>query len=138
MKLTIYTDGGARGNPGPAACAFVVMAEGKTIHEEAFYLGHQTNNFAEYKGVDYAMDWLKEFDKLDDIEEIEFVLDSELVVNQLSGNYKVKSKNLIDLFIAIKQKEKSLTCRLVFTSVLREKNKRADKLLNEVLDKQFK
>lgn len=136
MKLTIYTDGGARGNPGPAACAFVVLSGDTTVHEDAYYLGHQTNNFAEYKGVDYAMDWLKDYDKISEVDEIEFILDSQLVVNQLSGNYKVKSKNLIDLFLSIKNKEKTLGCRLKYTSVLREKNKRADTLLNELLNNQ--
>ncbi len=133
-ELTIYTDGGARGNPGPAASAFVVKEGDSIIHEQAFYLGERTNNYAEYKGVDFAMDWLADYCKENKVKQVTFILDSQLVVNQLSGNYKVKSKNLIELFLAIKNKEKSLSCRLVYTSVLRDKNKRADKLLNDKLD----
>jgi len=131
--LKIYCDGGARGNPGPAAAAFVVEKNGKVIYKEAKFLGEQTNNAAEYSAVFAAMGWLVEKTK-DLPPEIYFVLDSELVAKQLAGLFKIKNENLRNYFFSIKELEKKISSRIFFTAVPRSKNKLADLLVNKVLD----
>ncbi len=129
--IKIFSDGGARGNPGPAACAFVVFDEEKIIHKENKYLGEVTNNVAEYSGVLLALNWLKKNLKG---EPVNFFLDSELVVKQLNGIYKIRNKILLDLVIQIKEIEKELGVKINYKNVPREKNKLADKLVNNELD----
>lgn len=129
--LTINCDGGARGNPGPAASACVIAKEGRVIVKKSIYLGTATNNIAEYQGVLLAM---KELSVLKPKEEILFILDSQLVVNQLLGKFKIKNENLKKLFIEIKKIENSLGVSIKYTSVPREKNKLADFLVNKELD----
>ena len=84
-QLIINCDGGSRGNPGPAASAFVIQENGNTIHEEGVYLGVATNNVAEYQAVLGCLRWLSK-EKLTDVS-LNFILDSELVVKQLTGIY---------------------------------------------------
>jgi ribonuclease HI len=133
-KLTkIYCDGGARGNPGPAASGFVVEKEGKVIFKGSEFLGEATNNVAEYQAVIIALNWLiKNSEKVS--EEILFVLDSELVVKQLKGIFKVKNENLRNLFFTVKELESKINLRISYASVPREKNKLADFLVNKMLD----
>ena len=132
--LKIYTDGGARGNPGPAASAYVVIEDSKVIHKDAKYLGVKTNNEAEYEAVIMALNWLQD-NKAEVIKkEIIFNLDSELVTRQIIGQYKVKSNNLINYNLKIKNIEKLLGIKLKFISVKRENNKLADSLVNKILD----
>ena len=133
----IYADGGARGNPGPAAAAFIVSLGGKVIFSQAKYLGKSTNNRAEYNGVLMAMKWLSE-KQINDKEEIGLYLDSELVVNQLSGNYKVKSDGLKLLFNRVKEIENKVAGKVLYNYVPRGKNKLADHLVNKTLDKYAK
>ena len=132
--LKIYSDGGSRGNPGPAAAAFVVIRDGKVIYKEYKYLGETTNNFAEHFGVLMAITWFKR--KLGDEKRnaVTFFLDSQLVANQLSGKYKVKSKRLKPLVLRIKILESTLSQSIHYTSVPRDKNKLADYLVNKALD----
>ncbi|MFV1917086.1 MAG: ribonuclease HI family protein [Patescibacteria group bacterium] len=132
-SIKIYSDGGARGNPGPAAAAFVVISDGRVNYKKAKYLGEATNNVAEYCGVLMALDWLVK-DKVVSVKKIGFYLDSELVANQLSGNYKVKNENLKTLILKIKKLEEKSGINIVYKSVPRSKNKLADYLVNEVLD----
>ena len=132
--LKIYSDGGARGNPGRAASAFVVIEEGKVIYKKSRYLGKTTNNFAEYTGVRMALDWLRKEYKKKGGERITIYVDSQLVVKQLSGEYKVKSKSLEPLVLKIKKLEKIVGMVISYRSVPREKNKLADYLVNKVLD----
>ena len=139
QKITIYTDGGARGNPGPAAIAAVIddpsdkLGASKTYAET---IGETTNNVAEYKAVILALKKAKHLlggEKAESAE-LEIRSDSELLVNQQNGIYKIKEEGLKDLFIEIwnlKQEFKSVT----FTHVRREENKSADKLVNKELDK---
>jgi ribonuclease HI len=133
-KLTkIYCDGGARGNPGPAAAAFVVEREGKVIFKGSKYLGRTTNNSAEYQAVILALGWLmKNSEKVSD--KIVFVLDSELVVNQLQGNFRVKNEKLRNYFFTIREMETKSNLKLSYVSVPRAKNKLADFLVNNLLD----
>src|SRR3989344_5426246 len=92
MNLSIYTDGGARGNPGPAAIGFVVKNGEDTIAEQAEFIGETTNNTAEYQAVIYALNWIEANQK--DATTIAFYLDSKLVVNQLLGTFKIKQPHL--------------------------------------------
>lgn len=125
QKLIIYTDGGARGNPGPAAVG--VHMPGVGDYKKC--IGKATNNVAEYAAVILALEKAKELKG----EELEFFLDSELVVKQLNGKYKVKDQTLGKLFIQA-WNLKSQFKKVSFTHIPREKNKLADKLVNEALD----
>jgi ribonuclease HI len=131
-NLKIFCDGGARGNPGPAAAAFVVEKEGKVVFRGSKFLGEATNNVAEYSAVLLAARWLKE--NSDKFEEVTFVLDSELVCKQLSGLFKIKNENLRNLYFSIKEVEKSIPTVISYTSTSREKNRLADLLVNRTLD----
>jgi ribonuclease HI len=91
--LRIYSDGGARGNPGPAACAAIVTRDGTIIREVSEFLGEGTNNYAEYRGLIMAV---REAIGIGD-DYVEFIMDSELVVKQMTGEYKVKSESLRSL-----------------------------------------
>jgi len=130
-KLTIYTDGGARGNPGPAGIGCVIFNEkGEIVEEISAYIGETTNNQAEYQALIAGLAKAKELGAL----EIEFFLDSELVVKQLNREYRVKDKDLALLFV----KAYNLTLgfkRVIFKHIRREKNELADRLVNLALDK---
>ncbi|MDP2693207.1 MAG: ribonuclease HI family protein [bacterium] len=130
MKLTIYADGGARGNPGPAAAGIVIKDEkGNNIASYGEYLGEQTNNYAEYSAT---ISGLKKAFELG-ASEVECILDSKLVVEQLNGNWKVKEPTLQKLFVVAwnaKQKFKKIKIR----HTERANNKEADAEVNKVLD----
>ena len=132
-EIIIYTDGGARGNPGPAGAAFVVINNGKILNKSKSFLGKKTNNEAEYIAIVMAFDYLIENFKNEAVD-IKFFLDSELVARQLSGRYKVKSQNLKPIFTKIKNSEKYLKGEVSYNSISRTKNKLADFLVNEVID----
>lgn len=133
--LEIHTDGGSRGNPGPAASAFVAEIDGKHFFEGSKFIGKETNNVAEYQAVLLALKWLTEEQANESFNEIIFYLDSELVVRQLQGKYKVKSEGLISLHQNAKALIDKVNPKITFISVPREKNKQADLLVNETLDK---
>ncbi|MBU0683202.1 MAG: ribonuclease HI family protein [Candidatus Omnitrophota bacterium] len=128
--LTIYTDGGARGNPGPAGIGAVLFS-GKTKKAEiSKYIGHATNNVAEYLAVVYA---LQEALYLG-TKKIVLKVDSQLVARQLRGEYKVKDVNLRKFFdIAINLLSKFADVEII--EIPRDKNKDADKLVNNALDR---
>jgi ribonuclease HI len=123
-------DGGARGNPGPAAYGVIVRdAKGEIIAELSDYLGIQTNNYAEYSGLLAALDFAVREKHLS----LKVLSDSELLVRQMQGRYKVKSPGLIDLY----DRARALVRKLEHFSidhVLRQYNKDADALVNQVLD----
>ena len=131
MKLVVYTDGGARGNPGPAAAGVVIAdAEGKTLKEYSHYLGEMTNNQAEYGAVILGMQKAKQLKA----KSIEIRIDSELIGYQMMGKYKIKDSDLQPLFIKawnLMQDFEKVEIKLI----PREQNKRADKLVNQELDK---
>ncbi len=130
MKLTTYTDGGARGNPGPAASGIVVKDDtGKTLSAFGVYLGHQTNNVAEYTALLEALKKAKELGAT----EVDCVLDSELVVKQMRGEYKVKEPTLQKLFIAVYNAAAQFK-KVTYRHVLRAQNKEADAEVNKILD----
>lgn len=132
MKIIIYTDGASRGNPGHSSYGFSITDEkGQILYEEGKYIGIATNNFAEYSAVLNAMDYVTENYKKD--VEINFFMDSKLVAEQLSGRYKIKSPNLIQLIYKIKDLQRGIE-KITYTHVPREKNKIADALANQALD----
>ena len=130
MKLTLFTDGGARGNPGPAATGIVLKNEqGEVVSAYGEYLGKQTNNFAEYSAL---ISGLKKALELG-ADEIECLVDSKLVCEQLNRNWKVKEPTLQKLFMEawnVMQKFK----KVKISHTLREGNKEADAEVNKVLD----
>ncbi len=133
MKIpTLYTDGGARGNPGPAGIGAVL-----TIGEEQYlfkkYIGETTNNQAEYQALILG---LEEAIKRE-IKEVNCFLDSELVVKQLKREYKVKDKDLATQFVRVWNLMQKIG-KVTFTHVPRAENKIADRLVNEVLDEREK
>jgi ribonuclease HI len=131
-KLIIYTDGGSRGNPGPAAIGAVLKDEaGFLVAEISECIGVTTNNQAEYRAVVAAIEKAKELGA----KELDFFLDSELVVKQLKREYKVRDKDLAPLFMKIYNAMMGFE-KVTFTHVRREFNTEADKLVNEALDKE--
>ncbi len=130
--LTIFCDGGSRGNPGEASYGFVIQENGNTIYSEGKRIGIATNNVAEYSAVKAALEHLK--NNANSLSEINFYLDSELVVNQLNGNWKIKNEVLRGFFFSIKELEKTIGKKITFTAVRREKNKLADAQVNLALD----
>lgn len=144
-KLNIFTDGGARGNPGPAAVGILVKAEtGQVLAKISRKIGVSTNNVAEYNAVVVALEWLiknqpiiqstnHQINKNKD-QEIHFYLDSTLVVNQLNGLFKIKNGKLQELLFKIKLLEQALVIPVYYQFIPREKNYIADLLVNQALD----
>lgn len=132
QKLVIYTDGGARGNPGPAGIGVVIQDEsGNVLKEHKAYIGETTNNQAEYQAVAQAFELLGAFD----VSEISFMIDSELVVKQLNREYKVKDPGLREWFMKINNAQQPYA-DVSYTHVRRELNTEADRLVNEAIDEQ--
>lgn len=130
-KLTIFTDGGARGNPGPAGIGAVILdEEGKVAAEISKYIGQATNNQAEYKALIAGLAKAKELGG----REIEVFLDSELAVKQLNREYRVKDKDLAPLFVQAYNISLGFK-KIIFKHISRQKNKLADKLVNMALDR---
>lgn len=133
MKLIIYTDGASRGNPGQASYGFTISDQnGKLIYEEGKYIGTATNNVAEYMAVLEALKYIKKNFKKQPLQ-LELFADSKLVVEQLSGRFKVKSPHLKPLIEQI-QILKMEMGGAIHNHVRREKNFEADRLANLVLD----
>ena len=136
-KIVVHCDGGARNNPGPAAIGVVIEGAKGGAKEYSEFLGSATNNQAEYQAVIFALKKTKQLigkEKSKDLE-IEIRSDSELLINQLNGQFKIKDKDLQPLFFEIwniKQDFKDVK----FVQVPREKNKEADLLVNKELDSQ--
>lgn len=131
-KITIHTDGGARGNPGPAGIGAVLEYDGKKEKLKK-YIGETTNNQAEYQAVIMALERAKELGAT----EVVLFLDSELVQQQLTGNYRVKNAELQPLFVKVYNLSLSFQ-KIKYTHIPRAENKEADSLVNQVLDEQGK
>ena len=136
-KFIIHTDGGSRGNPGPAAVGVVIEGEETGKKEYGEYIGETTNNEAEYRAVIFALKKLKQSIgavKSKD-SNLEFYADSELVVNQLNGGYKLKEKNIQKFFIEVWNLKIDFR-QVSFKYIPREKNKAADQIVNQILDRE--
>lgn len=135
-SLTIFTDGGSRGNPGLAACAFVVFdSSNSLIFQQGYKLGVTTNNVAEYTAVLKALEWLIEKSgHRTQGTEVNFYLDSLLVVQQLKGVYKIKDIKLQNLQVKIQSLISNLQSLISWSHIPREQNKTADLLVNQTLD----
>lgn len=132
MKLCVYTDGGSRGNPGNAGIwVYIVNEAGKQIEKRYKNLGVKTNNEAEYLWAYY---WIKRAIELW-ADEIKLYMDSSLVINQLSGNWKIKKDELRKIFLDIQDLFKWKTLKIEYHWIAREKNKEADRLSNVAMDK---
>jgi ribonuclease HI len=130
MKLIIHADGGARGNPGPAGIGVVLTDEkGKVVKELSEYIGPASNNQAEYQALIRGLEAAKKLSAA----EVSVVMDSELVVKQLTGEYRVRHKGLALLFVKAWNLLHGFKRHSV-RHVLREKNKRADELVNQAID----
>ncbi|MBI5731959.1 MAG: ribonuclease HI family protein [Candidatus Magasanikbacteria bacterium] len=130
MKLTIFTDGGARGNPGPAAAGVVIKNEkSKILAAFGRYLGETTNNQAEYHALILALEHAWELGGT----EITCFADSELMVKQLNREYRVRDKDLAPLFLKIWNLSTRFK-KISYGHIPREKNKEADELVNQALD----
>lgn len=136
-KIIIYTDGGSRGNPGEAAIGIVIKNErGDTIKTYGEVLGIATNNIAEYTAIVVALQKVKQLLGKERTKktEIEFRMDSELAMKQLNGEYKIENEDLQPLFLKIWNLKFDFG-KMSFKHIPREKNKEADKLVNEALDR---
>lgn len=128
--MQVFTDGGSRGNPGPAAYGFVVK-NGQEIIKEGFdTIGVATNNVAEYTAVIEALKFLSNSFKN---QNLDFFIDSELVVSQLNGKFKIKNAAIRDLIVKVKELE-NIFKKITYTHIPREKNREADALVNLALD----
>lgn len=131
-KGKVFSDGGARGNPGPAAIGVVVCNDsGDVLREHYETIGDATNNVAEYRAVLKGLELAFEIG----MEEVEYFVDSQLVARQLTGQYRINLPHLRELFLKVKQREKDF-CKIVYQQVPRthEKIKHADRLVNLALD----
>lgn len=130
MDLIIYTDGGSRGNPGKAGVGLVLYDAQLNLLEQVHkYIGTKTNNEAEYTAVLFGFTLAEKFKPTS----IAFYLDSELIVKQLTGKYKIKNDRLLEFATKIKDLQKKYA-KVTYTHIPREKNKLADKLVNLALD----
>jgi ribonuclease HI len=130
-KIIIYTDGGARGNPGPAGVGVSIQDHDKELACISEYIGETTNNQAEYEALYRALDKAREMG-LNQVS-VEVRLDSELVVRQLNGIYKVKEPGMKEQFARVDTLRKEFA-DISFVHVRREQNKRADQLVNDAVD----
>jgi ribonuclease HI len=133
MDLKIYTDGGSRGNPGPAAFALIIYdSREKLLESHSEFIGDATNNMAEYRGILKALKMAKKHGN----GEVLCTMDSELAVMQLTGKYKVKKAHLKELYSMVKEAEKHFE-RVTYVHVRREDSHISvvDSMLNRTLDK---
>ncbi|MDD4785203.1 MAG: ribonuclease HI family protein [Candidatus Shapirobacteria bacterium] len=135
MQVNVYTDGGSRGNPGHSGYGIVVYDDNQNIlFKESKYLGIKTNNEAEYAGLVGALTWIKENKKSFKISQINFFADSQLMIRQMQGFYKVKAPNLIPIFKKAKELTNCISLPIIFQDLRRESNILADELANKAMD----
>lgn len=136
MQITIFTDGGSLNNPGPAASAFLIYKDGVLLKSSYKNLGTATNNVAEYNGLILA---LEELIKLSDsirwvdVQKITAISDSQLMVNQLNGEYKIKNHDIRALADRVNALKAQIPVSIQHAHVLREKNEEADALVKKAL-----
>ena len=131
-SIVIYTDGGARNNPGPAGAGAFILEDRKVIAKVKKFLGNRTNNWAEYEAVILALQEAKRHGLAG--REIEMRMDSQLIAEQLSNNYQVKEETLWPQYMKVHNLLVAHFPHTTFVHVPREKNKEADRLVNEAID----
>lgn len=132
-EYKLYTDGGSRGNPGPSACAYVLLGmDGVVIKKNGLFLGVTTNNQAEYQSLKMGLEAARKAKA----SVVHVFMDSTLVVNQMKGIYNVKNRDLIPVNASVKDIVAHLS-KVTFTYIPREYNKLADTLVNDILDAQL-
>lgn len=138
MEINVYTDGGSRGNPGISGYGLVIYDEkNKIICKESKFLGIKTNNEAEYLGIIAALEWIKKNQSFLNIVKTNFFADSQLMIRQLQGVYKVKAPTLLPLFSQAQQLLTQIAIPHTFQDIRRESNELADKLANQAMDNHF-
>lgn len=134
-NITIFTDGGSRGNPGPAACGVVITKGESNLIKIGKTLGVTTNNVAEYTAVLEALQWITQHpQEAGEYDGVDFYMDSLLLCQQLKGVFKIKQPHLLSLMHKIRELENKILVPITYTHVRREKNKEADKMVNLALD----
>lgn len=136
MELVVYTDGGALNNPGPAASAFAIFRGGKMIASEAKSIGTNTNNVAEYTALIIALEHVKKLmsePSFQPTSRVAVFSDSQLMVNQLNGLYKVKNSRMHELVLKVRVLENKIGVPIVYKNVPREENSFTDSLVKKTL-----
>lgn len=135
-EINIFTDGGSRGNPGPAGIGvYITDKNGKEVASIGKHIGNATNNVAEYKAVLEALSWiLANKEILGNNPKINFFLDSKLVYSQIAGLFKVKNSLLRTILYEIREKEAQAKSQIFYSHIPREKNTKADEMVNKALD----
>jgi ribonuclease HI len=134
-KISIFTDGGSRGNPGPAALGVFIEDENKVeLARIGKAIGDTTNNVAEYSAIIEGFNWALANKENLNIQRINFYMDSQLACSQLTGLFKVKNPKIREFVFEIRQKEATLKVPIFYTHIPREENFRADFMVNQALD----
>lgn len=135
MQLKIYTDGGSINNPGPAASAYLIYLDSKLLYRFSAKIGINTNNFAEYSALKGALEWVKKHLKEKPIKITKIVCfsDSNLMVNQLNGLYKVKNSTIRLFIMEIRVLEQEIKIPILYKHIPREENRLADSLVKKEL-----
>lgn len=133
MQISVYTDGGSRGNPGISGFGVAVFDEsGQVIHKISKFIGIKTNNEAEYSGLLEALTWVR--DHQSEFSSVKFYSDSQLLVRQINGKYKVKAINIKPFYQLALSTISDIHIPCTFHEILREKNSLADSLANLAMD----
>ena len=135
-SINVFTDGGSRGNPGQASLGvYIESDDGNEIKSIGKRLGIATNNVAEYSAIKEALYWIfTNLNEFNELKKINFFMDSNLAVSQLNGIYKIKNSNLRNILFEVRSLETQIKIPISYTHIPREKNKKADKLVNLALD----
>ncbi|HKC14811.1 MAG TPA: ribonuclease HI family protein [Patescibacteria group bacterium] len=133
-NISIFTDGGSRGNPGQAGIGVYIKDDERTITQIGKRIGVETNNVAEYKAVIEALTWISENKENLEDTSINFFMDSQLIYSQIVGLYKIKNEILRSLLYKVREKEAEIKLPISYNYIPREQNKNADGLVNMALD----
>jgi ribonuclease HI len=135
MNLHIYTDGGARGNPGISGYGVVVLDDNRqSVYQESKFLGIKTNNEAEYYALISALTWLSQRCQQLSIDRFHLYLDSQLIARQITGAYKIKAEHLKPLYQAASRLLDQINLPFTVHEIPRSQNSQADKLANQAMD----
>lgn len=137
-KISVFTDGGSRGNPGPAAFGYVIREGNILLKAHGQTIGSTTNNVAEYSGILAALQWIADNrESIGEISGINMYMDSLLACQQLKGIFKMRKPHLAVFLIKIREIERKIKIPVYYEHIPREKNKEADSLVNQALDNTF-